>query len=525
MRAALVAGLVVAVVIADNGCTTTDSRPPDGPAAVIFEDGFEGASMVDAPLPAGLAWQDRTSGATARLDPAAHSGASSLRLVQPIPDSGASVFYTVPDSLWRGAATVQVRGWLRAHDVQNGWAGLWIRADGADRVAADSLPPARRPRALASDLMEGRGPSGTTDWMEYEAHIPLPAGTRRLVFGVLVIGTGTVWADDLALYARRTSAPPSAAALAYARAALDSMRAHAYHGETVPWDSLRNALPAALTGAKDPRDTYDVLGQMARRVNRHSDFITPELMASVGGQRGDSGRLPALRPPRHLMLSGRIGYLEVTGYVGMEATRETRYADALQSAIGALSRAGACAWVVDLRTNGGGNMYPMIAGIGPLLGGGRLGAFVAAEGQQGSWRYERGAAIAVDSGGDTVLARASHPVTLANPDAPVAVLIGAATASSGEVVAISFRGRPATRFFGEPTAGLTTGNVPVMLSDGAAINLTVSAEADRTGQSYDSSLQPDRTVAAASAGVPTERDPAVLAAAAWARAQPACTRN
>ena len=42
--------------------------------------------------------------------------------------------------------------------------------------------------------------------------------------------------------------------------------------------------------------------------------------------------------------------------------------DSLQLAIAALQDKGACAWLVDLRLNGGGNVWPMLAGIGPLLG-------------------------------------------------------------------------------------------------------------------------------------------------------------
>ena len=33
-------------------------------------------------------------------------------------------------------------------------------------------------------------------------------------------------------------------------------------------------------------------------------------------------------------------------------------------------------WIVDLRGNGGGNMWPMLAGIGPILGEGIAGYFI-----------------------------------------------------------------------------------------------------------------------------------------------------
>jgi carboxyl-terminal processing protease len=43
---------------------------------------------------------------------------------------------------------------------------------------------------------------------------------------------------------------------------------------------------------------------------------------------------------------------------------------------------------------------------------------------------------------------------------PVAVLVDRDTGSSGEGIAIDFRGRPETRFFGELTYGAATGTFP-----------------------------------------------------------------
>src|SRR5438093_4023326 len=79
---------------------------------------------------------------------------------------------------------------------------------------------------------------------------------------------------------------------------------------------------------------------------------------------------------------------------------------------------------------------------------------------------------------------------------PVAVLTNGNTASAGEAVAISFRGRPSTRSFGSPTYGVPTANTFMKLSDGASILVTTAREADRTGRVYgiDEKLQPDQQV-------------------------------
>ena len=76
-------------------------------------------------------------------------------------------------------------------------------------------------------------------------------------------------------------------------------------------------------------------------------------------------------------------------------------------------------------------------------------------------------------------ARVAAPYELHRPDSRVAVLTNQAVASSGEAIAVAFRGRPGTRTFGADTCGLPTANESYTLSDGATLFLTVAREADR----------------------------------------------
>ena len=49
-----------------------------------------------------------------------------------------------------------------------------------------------------------------------------------------------------------------------------------------------------------------------------------------------------------------------------------------------------CGWIIDLRGNGGGNMYPMLAGLKPFLGDTVLGAFVGPDKTRANWVAGRG---------------------------------------------------------------------------------------------------------------------------------------
>ena len=178
-----------------------------------------------------------------------------------------------------------------------------------------------------------------------------------------------------------------------------------------------------------------------------------------------------------------------------------------------------CGWIVDLRANPGGNMSPMLLGLGPVVGSGVVGYFVDPDSAWTSWYYRAGeAGINLAPSGF----RVSAPYELRRPDPPVAVLTGSTTASSGEAIATAFRGRPETRSFGAGTAGLSTGVAGIRLRDGAQIGLATSVFADRTRRVYGGVIEPDQPVGGTMREDPSSGDAGVDAAAAWLLGRPAC---
>lgn len=218
------------------------------------------------------------------------------------------------------------------------------------------------------------------------------------------------------------------------------------------------------------------------------------------------------RLPQGRLLHPGVAWLDLPDHGGDGTLPDGRlYQDVVQRLIAELGTAGAERWIVDLRLNEGGNMYPMLAGIGPLVGEGRLGAFVRDDASW-AWAYHAGAA-SVD--GHVNCRVSGEPLAPLAPGVPVAVLISPLLPVSGEIMAISFKGRPGTRFFGEPTQGLTSANSPYPLADGAELWLATSYEADRTGQLYTAEVHPDVEVVTAWENYLTERDTVLLAALGW----------
>jgi len=365
-----------------------------------------------------------------------------------------------------------------------------------------------------------RGLDALSSFYSFRRHAALLLTASMLLSGPAV---ESARADAVSIRPVATAfRPPSGQALAYAQAALETLRTYSLHRDSANWPALRESLSAALGGASQVSDTYGAIARLARQVDPHSGFLTPAEYRSYTAERPSPETSPAAA--RAAVVEGRFGYLSLPSFLGTGRLRSTAYADALLLALLSQDSLGVCAWIVDLRSNGGGNCYPMLAGLGPLVGEGTLGYFVHAGGSRSAWQFSPGTFFVRNDGGDTTRATSTVSARMRRGVFPVAVLIGSGTASSGEVVATAFRGRRATRFFGQPTAGATTGNRLVRLADGAALNVTSSRFADRTGKTVDGPLVPEEPVAPGQwAGLTF--DPVVQAAVYWLKTLRACEPN
>lgn len=325
----------------------------------------------------------------------------------------------------------------------------------------------------------------------------------------------------------------SAQARAYVEAALDTMQRYSINKKRINWPAFRAAAVARAGAAQTPAETHASLAETVRALgDNHSQFYPPSTFARAAAAAGPvaARRLaadPAPTPttiPSGRLLDGGIGYVFVPAFSGANARGRADSTLAVVRVVDAAAGAGgACGWVVDLRLNRGGNMYPMVAGLGPLLGDGRAGVFVDPDSVRIDWYHRAGVAGTSSAGVDYPAVSVSAPYTLRRPGAPVAVLYGPFTASSGEAAAISFRGLPNARSFGTPTYGLSTANQGFLLSDGALLNLTVAVQGDRTGRLYGGPVPPDEAASPVTPD-PTASAPDVgmQAAMQWLRTQPGC---
>lgn len=317
-------------------------------------------------------------------------------------------------------------------------------------------------------------------------------------------------AATLLLAASAAYSAPSPRAQAYLDHALTLMEQHALHRDTLDFTDIRARAFEAARDARTTQQTWPAVRvALASLGDNHSALLTPDQTLQPASLEAVAHTPPTSTMPTGQLLEDSLAYLWIPSHAGGDHEADAAYADAVQTLIYKLAQGQPCGWIVDLRDNPGGNMWPMLAGLEPLIGAGRVGAFQPPAGAATHWWVDDGAA----GSGDATQAVSRYAVSVGGPLPVVAVLTGPATASSGEAVAVAFRGRPDARSFGEPTLGVSTGNRGFLLEDSALMFVTASRFADRDGQVYGAEIEPDEAVA-------TQR--ALPAAAEWLQAHARC---
>ena len=304
----------------------------------------------------------------------------------------------------------------------------------------------------------------------------------------------------------------SSAARTYLAAALDLMQEHAVNRARLDWPAIRQQALRTAAGAVTPGDTYSAitvaLGDLD--VHGHSMLLLPSTITGSPPPPAP-GQLPSGR-----LLPGAIAYVALPGNrLDFAAQYQARGAAVVRG----LQAGHPGGWIVDLRTGSGGDVWPMLGGIQPLLGTGPVGSFVSPPLPASAIRVTPTEL----TDGSEVQIRIPTPARQDADTDPVVVLTGPVTGSSSELVAIAFRGRPCTTSMGAATFGVPTGNSAFPLSDGAVLNLTTTFEADRTGHVYpDGPIQPDVQVGTDLFATWRPTDPAIEAATRWLTLHRSC---
>lgn len=296
------------------------------------------------------------------------------------------------------------------------------------------------------------------------------------------------------------------------------IKEHALNNDTVDWEFYNRKAERILSTGGKREEVFQLFGSIFTDIGDfHGGFFydgvrygmkQPDLI--VRQELRDGFRIGA--KVKSLILDEQFGYIFIPPVNAFAGDRGVSVGDEIDSIICNISPK-VKGWIIDLRLNLGGNMYPMIGGLQSLLGEGKMGAFVTKNKENVEWMISKG-----------VFRAGTDSVTIAYnlcdfKTLPVVVLISQLTASSGEAVAIAFKGREKTIFLGEPTSGYITALNRYQLNSRGMLLVAEAYMCDRTEFCYTKNLMPDITVIHGDHFMELESDTKVIQALSWLERQ------
>jgi carboxyl-terminal processing protease len=160
----------------------------------------------------------------------------------------------------------------------------------------------------------------------------------------------------------------SPAASEYITRVMDLMQANSINRLTIDWPAFRASVLNVAGSSQTIADLTPAVRQAITLLRDGHSSYRPAAGGTVfvALRNCEPARtVPVTLPPN-------IGTVKV-GAFNQQGDAANAFARQIQDTIAAADRDDLIGWIVDLRANGGGNMWPMIAGLGPIIGEGTLG--------------------------------------------------------------------------------------------------------------------------------------------------------
>ena len=256
--------------------------------------------------------------------------------------------------------------------------------------------------------------------------------------------------------------------------------------DTLNWNQIAEETQSLSLGKNDSSDHKVIADYFIKKLrnvrDKHSFYLTQTNINSY------TRKNPIIQEPESKYLGNGIGLVKVPECLTFNNTKDKDFANTIRYQIKKIDTENEIVgWVIDLRNNGGGNMWPMIAGLNSLMVDGTFGYLIGTTNiKEKEWKTENGKINYSTELIDT------YKVKKINNK--IAVLIDSKTASSGEMTAIAFIGLTNVKLFGQPSAGYTTANSTFYFSDGSQLYLATNFVADRKHRVYPDKIVPDVVV-------------------------------
>lgn len=198
-------------------------------------------------------------------------------------------------------------------------------------------------------------------------------------------------------------------------------------------------------------------------------------------------------PIKAKLLDGGIAYIEIPTIAIPFTEKDMRlWTINIRKKICELKKKKLTGWVIDLRSNLGGNMYAMLSGLGELLPRNYTMGGDSKDGKNlhVQWKLKEG----VFYYGETPTANGKIPELLCHNKSQhytIAVLTSRYTSSSGEAVAAALKGQNDIKLFGEQTEGKSSSTSWYRLPGNNWLSLATSFYMGENKKVYKDGIVPD----------------------------------
>lgn len=269
----------------------------------------------------------------------------------------------------------------------------------------------------------------------------------------------------------------------YIELAFDSIEFYSIHKNSYNFDSLKRNILTQINDSTKRAEVLELLHFAIDEVDIHSYILTKDQYKNL-----ETGKAqPNTYPFQGEMIEGKYAMVSLDGFQGVDSTSSDNYADSLQRLLLHLHNKKPIGWIVDLRNNKGGWEYPMIAGLGPLLGEGILAYEVNRDGKiVNEYSYAKLNKNSIM----TKQIELIDSIVIFNEKPPIVVLIGNETGSAGELLTLCFLDNPNAILLGTPTYGVPTGIAGFFMPDSIMICVTSSVFKNRNMKGNGKPIQP-----------------------------------
>lgn len=262
------------------------------------------------------------------------------------------------------------------------------------------------------------------------------------------------------------------------------------------WNELKKTVKDSVNEFNSNYDVHKAISYTIKLIkDGHSIFGAPpnpldnnkSINAKVSVKKGNNSK-STIPPIISNIISEDIGYIQLSGIKDVNDSIPLLYTMEIRKKILALDNSATISgWIIDLRKNGGGNLYCESLGLSPLFKDSLIGIFYDNHDALGRITCTNNHFKIAN----LILGSLSYDSTLYNKNKKIAVLVSEKTGSAGEFLASAFQFQENTKLFGKKTKGKTSHCRLYMLKDGAILALATYGYCDINGKKIKGGIIPD----------------------------------